>query len=532
MRKAYELSGGLGDVIACMGIFQKEKIENPGIETCCYLSLHGEGGSNLIEKNPYIDEIIVMPTWSAADNISQVNDDRARGDRDFAGKNPYCLNEIANPAFFITEPDKVAANEILANFDGKKIIIIHKYQSKWADDAKHRRSKEIPEEFWASIIERLLSIGNYGIIIVGGERDASIHSHVYENSSVINLVGKTTARQTSVLVNSASLVIAIDSFIKSLSLALSVPTILLLNGERDDVRDTNFLTPYYESPFHAFLDVTAVSPKEVVLQALDCISCREKLREVDISIIMTSYNKAKWIKRGIESILAQDLGYLSIEIIIIDDNSIDNIDKIVNSFDFSANVQIRFYKSSCLRRVGNSARHRNAAVKLAKGKYILLTDPEIIHTGNSIFEGYKKIKDKFRFIVSCPLYSLYPETQSKIDSYSLKDDIGTLMSISHPNAFFPTFHYFLMLRNDYIWLGGLNELFVDWGYEDTDFLIRTELAGFKWRLITDFVLFHQNHNGNCPTAAGGDDSLNSSLSQDYILQHGIFANVGQEWGKL
>ena len=49
-----------------------------------------------------------------------------------------------------------------------------------------------------------------------------------------------------------------------------------------------------------------------------------------ISVIVPTYNRAKWLSQSIESIIAQD--YKDWELIVVDDASSDNTGEIVKDF--------------------------------------------------------------------------------------------------------------------------------------------------------------------------------------------------------
>lgn len=87
-----------------------------------------------------------------------------------------------------------------------------------------------------------------------------------------------------------------------------------------------------------------------------------------VSIIMPSYNTAKYIEESIRSVLAQT--YTNWELIIVDDCSTDNTDEIVASF---RDDRIRYLKN-----VVNSgaAVSRNYALREAKGKWIAFLDSD------------------------------------------------------------------------------------------------------------------------------------------------------------
>lgn len=87
-----------------------------------------------------------------------------------------------------------------------------------------------------------------------------------------------------------------------------------------------------------------------------------------VSIVMPSYNTAKYIKESIDSVLAQT--YTNWELIIVDDCSTDDTDKIVMAIK---DDRIRYLKNE---RNSGAAVSRNYALCQAKGKWIAFLDSD------------------------------------------------------------------------------------------------------------------------------------------------------------
>lgn len=87
-----------------------------------------------------------------------------------------------------------------------------------------------------------------------------------------------------------------------------------------------------------------------------------------VSIIMPSYNTAKFIADTIQSVLNQT--YTNWELIIVDDCSNDNTDEIVSNFQ---DERIHYLKNELN---SGAAVSRNRALKEAKGKWIAFLDSD------------------------------------------------------------------------------------------------------------------------------------------------------------
>lgn len=88
-----------------------------------------------------------------------------------------------------------------------------------------------------------------------------------------------------------------------------------------------------------------------------------------VSIIMPSYNTARFIGESIQSVLAQT--YTNWELLIVDDCSTDNTDEIVQPF--LSDERIKYFKNE---KNSGAAVSRNKALREAKGKWIAFLDSD------------------------------------------------------------------------------------------------------------------------------------------------------------
>ena len=87
-----------------------------------------------------------------------------------------------------------------------------------------------------------------------------------------------------------------------------------------------------------------------------------------VSIIMPSWNTARWIGESIESVVNQT--YKNWELIIVDDCSTDNTDEVVASYN---DKRIRFFKNDVN---SGAAVTRNRAISQANGEWIAFLDSD------------------------------------------------------------------------------------------------------------------------------------------------------------
>jgi glycosyltransferase involved in cell wall biosynthesis len=91
-----------------------------------------------------------------------------------------------------------------------------------------------------------------------------------------------------------------------------------------------------------------------------------------ISVLMTAYNRERYIGEAIESVLSST--YQGFELIIVDDFSVDSTVQIALSYA-SKDKRIKVYVNEC--NIGDYA-NRNKAASYAKGKYIKYLDSDDI----------------------------------------------------------------------------------------------------------------------------------------------------------
>ena len=104
-----------------------------------------------------------------------------------------------------------------------------------------------------------------------------------------------------------------------------------------------------------------------------------------VSIIMPSYNTAKYIKNSIQSVINQT--YTNWELIIVDDCSTDNTDEVVNGIIDDRIHYIKNEKNS------GAAVSRNRALREAKGKWIAFLDSDDLWMPQKLNEQIRFMKD-------------------------------------------------------------------------------------------------------------------------------------------
>lgn len=134
-----------------------------------------------------------------------------------------------------------------------------------------------------------------------------------------------------------------------------------------------------------------------------------------ISVIIPNYNNEKYLKQCIESVINQT--YKDIQIIIIDDGSTDNSEKIINDFiEKYSTIKIVYFRQHNL----NGAVARDRGLEFASGEYIYFLDSDDYLSDDAVFEKMiGDIKDNDLLIGN---YKIIDEKGTMIREYKLIND--------------------------------------------------------------------------------------------------------------
>lgn len=116
------------------------------------------------------------------------------------------------------------------------------------------------------------------------------------------------------------------------------------------------------------------------------------MSEILVSVIMPAYNSAKYICQALDSALAQDV---SLEILVIDDCSTDNLDSLMKKY--SDCPRIRYLKNETNLGVAET---RNRGIALARGEYIAFLDADDVWTKDKLAKQISLIREKGTVICS------------------------------------------------------------------------------------------------------------------------------------
>lgn len=186
-----------------------------------------------------------------------------------------------------------------------------------------------------------------------------------------------------------------------------------------------------------------------------------------ISIIVPIYNKEKYLKKCIETLLNQT--EKEIEIILINDGSNDNSEKICLEYILKKNVLYKKIKNSGV------SKARNEGIKIATGDYLVFIDSDDFIDLEMLRNLYNEIKRENSDIIICGMKEFVDgKIARKIkledkcfkldkDSYNNILDIDPILFHSCGNKLF---------KRDIVIKNNLNFLETSHSYEDLNFVLK------------------------------------------------------------
>ena len=211
-----------------------------------------------------------------------------------------------------------------------------------------------------------------------------------------------------------------------------------------------------------------------------------------VSIVIPTYNHAKFIGKALESVIDQT--YKNWEVIVIDNNSTDDTDKVINQYN---DPRIKYLK---INNDGVIAKSRNLGIKEAKGDWIAFLDSDDWWTKDKLEVCFSKITKDVDFIYHAHEYVNKSKSFFKkkiIKGRQLKKPIlndlliGTITKgsqISNSSV--------IVRKNILIKIGGLNENKILVGSDDYDTWLRIAQITDQFLYINKKLSYYLVHDAN------------------------------------
>ena len=143
-----------------------------------------------------------------------------------------------------------------------------------------------------------------------------------------------------------------------------------------------------------------------------------KYEKPEVSLIIPAYNAKNYIARSINSALASD--FANLEIVIVNDGSTDDTQKIINWYDKNFKNVVSLQKEN-----GGVADTRNVGIEAAKGEFIAFMDNDDLIRPDMISSLYNSITKNNCDVAIAPLYRITDK------GYSIHCDLPFMEDIPH-----------------------------------------------------------------------------------------------------
>lgn len=206
-----------------------------------------------------------------------------------------------------------------------------------------------------------------------------------------------------------------------------------------------------------------------------------------VSVILPTYNRATFVKRTIESVLNQT--YDNLEILVIDDGSSDETERVVKGIDHN---QVIYIKNKVNQGIQKSL---NTGIKSAKGKYLARIDDQDIWLDEQKLEKQVQFMEKHKDYVLTGTGVIFVNTDG-VEIYRYlhpQTDLELRKSLLSKNHF--THSSVLLRKEAVIKIGGYGENELLRHVEDYDLWLKMGMIGKMYNFPTYSVSYVVDEKG-------------------------------------
>jgi len=489
-----------GDVLMATRFIRavRKKYQDSSITFCVH-----EGCKEMIENNPYIDNVIYgynEETKSKYDiiydlspNLIEYTSDWNKMSQDDLYLKRYELEEEdASLDWFISESEEKYSNDFVKNnnINGKLIgIQLHAANAPercWNDNK------------WKELIDKLTEEGNT-IVILGHKTEKG-----FNGNNIINMLGKTTFREAGAIISKCDLFMCIDSGLLHVAQALKKPTIAIFTL----VHPLHRLRPQQDwlyiyknlecQPCYNGNPKTRKCGNELtcsnsinVDEVYNAAKLKIDINKKDVSIIIPFYENVTRLKELLKSIKETVIDNIKYEVIVVNDNPNIRINiELNNNVKLIHNNKNLGFAGAC-----------NIGSRNAIGKYLLFLNDDTTPLKNWISSSMKlfNVDNNIGIIGSKLLYKnntiqhagmVYDNNKKGFDHiyrYEKSNDQRTNMFMEYPCV---TGACLLIKRNLFFEAGMFNEIYKKGYFEDTELNLKVRELGYKVIYNPNSVLYH------------------------------------------
>ncbi len=237
---------------------------------------------------------------------------------------------------------------------------------------------------------------------------------------------------------------------------------------------------------------------------------KKKKSEKKVSVIIPVYNQAEYTKRMLASLNPN--GKFNLEIIIVDNDSDAEAKTVIKDYaDKNKNVKVITNEKNL-----GFPKAVNQGLRIAEGDYAVIANNDIILPENWYERMLDLAESKKNIGLVGPVSNKVSGVQhlKDFDNLKEKDAPRKMKEIAEKQKgksfAFPRIAFlFVLIKKEVIEkLGGLDERFSPGNYEDDDYCLRAQLAGFETAIALDVFVFH---HGSASFKKDGEEKYNSLL---------------------
>lgn len=238
----------------------------------------------------------------------------------------------------------------------------------------------------------------------------------------------------------------------------------------------------------------------------------------EISIVMTAWNRAALLERTLRSLNM----HAGIEVIVVEDGNEGGATRLAID-EFSIRNGNAFYLNLPRPSIPyrNPAKPINVGIKAARGEYVILQNAECEHAAPDVIERLiEPIRCDPNVATFAQVQALGPNRQPGPwychKQYSPR----------------PYFFCGALRRDWFLRLGGMEESFEGYGWEDDYFAFCMQVHGIRFE-FTDAPVWHQWHpSTGCPGLESNRARFDELVRRITMSEIPPVANPGREWGVL
>lgn len=207
---------------------------------------------------------------------------------------------------------------------------------------------------------------------------------------------------------------------------------------------------------------------------------------IKVSVIMPVYNSGEYLKTSVESILSQSLK--EFELILVDDGSTDGSSEQCDEYARKDGRVVVIHQKN-----GGICAARNAALKVAQGKYIAFSDHDDEYSPNQLEDNYNRIEASGVDIIKFGSNAIH-SYQGRIfrnDVHSFCNEIVTNEQIK--NRFWELWRIYAF---ECVWDSLFRKSFLDEHHIEFNLYFKTgsEDYDFLWHCLGEGASFEFNSN--------------------------------------